>query len=99
MCRKFSAVQEHCPPEKLANRHSLSFFPFAHRLKWVSTRQSLLKQAEKLEGTSPDVPKIFGSAGALPSRKTIRYSPFAVVFPICPPTEVGVCETKPTKAG
>jgi hypothetical protein len=26
-----------------------------------------------LEGTSPDVPKIFGSAGALPSRKTIRY--------------------------
>ncbi|MFA0734645.1 MAG: hypothetical protein OGMRLDGQ_001145, partial [Candidatus Fervidibacter sp.] len=40
-------------------------------------RQSLLKQAEKLEGTSPDVPKIFGSAGALPSRKTIRYSPFA----------------------
>jgi len=30
-----------------------------------------------LEGTSPDVPKIFGSAGALPSRKTTRYSPFA----------------------
>jgi hypothetical protein len=28
-----------------------------------------------LEGTSPDVPKIFGSAGALPSRKTTRYSP------------------------
>jgi hypothetical protein len=31
---------------------------------------------EKLEGASPDAPKIFGSAGALPSRKT-RYSPFA----------------------
>jgi hypothetical protein len=25
---------------------------------------------EKLEGASPDAPKIFGSAGALPSRKT-----------------------------
>jgi hypothetical protein len=24
---------------------------------------------EKLEGASPDAPKIFGSAGALPSRK------------------------------
>jgi hypothetical protein len=31
-----------------------------------------------LEGASPDVPKIFGSAGALPSRKTTRYSPFAI---------------------
>jgi len=28
-------------------------------------------------GASPDVPKIFGSARALPSRKTTRYSPFA----------------------
>jgi hypothetical protein len=45
---------------------------FAHRLKSVAAKQNLLKQAEKLEGTSPDVPKFFGSAGALPSRKTIR---------------------------
>jgi hypothetical protein len=40
-------------------------------------KRSLLKQAElKLEGASPDAPKIFGSAGALPSRKplAIRYS-------------------------
>jgi hypothetical protein len=35
---------------------------------------------EKLEGASPDAPKIFGSAGALPSRKT-RYSPFATRHP------------------
>jgi hypothetical protein len=33
-----------------------------------------------LEGTSPDVPRIFGSAGALPSRKSpaIRHSPFII---------------------
>jgi len=36
----------------------------------VAAKQNLLKQAEKLEGTSPDVPKFFGSAGALPSKKT-----------------------------
>jgi hypothetical protein len=35
--------------------------------------------AKILEGASPDAPKIFGSAGALPSRKT-RYSLFAAVF-------------------
>jgi len=35
-----------------------------------------------LEGASPDVPKIFGSAEALPSRKplAIRYSPLAAGF-------------------
>jgi hypothetical protein len=54
-------------------------------------KRSLLKQAEKLEGASPDAPKIFGSAGALPSRKplAIRYSlPFwlgrSLALPICP---------------
>jgi hypothetical protein len=40
----------------------------------VAAKQNLLKQAEKLEGTSPDVPKFFGSAGALPSKK----KPFAI---------------------
>jgi hypothetical protein len=44
----------------------------------VAAKQNLLKQAEKLEGTSPDVPKFFGSAGALPSKKkktfAIRHS-------------------------
>jgi hypothetical protein len=44
----------------------------------VAAKQNLLKQAEKLEGTSPDVPKFFGSAGALPSKKTICYSPIAI---------------------
>jgi hypothetical protein len=39
----------------------------------VAAKQNLLKQAEKLEGTSPDVPKFFGSAEALPSQK-----PFAI---------------------
>jgi hypothetical protein len=37
-----------------------------------------LKQAEKLEGTSPDVPKFFGSAGALPSKK--KHLPFATRY-------------------
>jgi hypothetical protein len=63
----------------------------------VSTRQSLLKQAEKLEGTSPDVPKIFGSAGALPSRKTIRYS--LSFFPFAHRLKSVSTETKPTEAG
>jgi hypothetical protein len=31
-----------------------------------------------LESASPDVPKIFGSAGPLPSRKTIRHSLLAI---------------------
>jgi hypothetical protein len=39
----------------------------------VAAKQNLLKWAEKTEGTSPDVPKFFGSAGALPSQK-----PFAI---------------------
>jgi len=38
--------------------------------RWLRKR-SLLKQAEKLEGASHDAPKIFGSAGALPSRKLV----------------------------
>jgi hypothetical protein len=40
----------------------------------VAAKRNLLKQAEKLEGTSPDVLKFFGSAGALPSKK----KPFAI---------------------
>jgi hypothetical protein len=55
-----------------------------------------------LEGTSPDVPKFFGSAGALPSRKTIRRRfQFGsnLVFQFRPPTEVGGYEMKPAKAG
>jgi len=44
-----------------------------------------------LEGASLDAPKIFGSAGALPSRKplAIRYSPLAAVL-----AEVGVCKNE-----
>jgi hypothetical protein len=49
-----------------------SLFANLTELKSVAAKRNLLKQAEKLEGTSPDVPKFFGSAGALPSRKTIR---------------------------
>jgi hypothetical protein len=49
----------------------------APRFKSVATKTKPAKAGwEKLEGASPDAPKIFGSAGALPSRKT-RYSPFA----------------------
>jgi hypothetical protein len=48
----------------------------------VAAKQNLLKQAEKLEGTSPDVPKFFGSAGALPSKKkkNICHSPLATRY-------------------
>jgi hypothetical protein len=47
----------------------------------VAAKRNLLKQAEKLEGTSPDVPKFFGSAGALPSKKkTICHSPLATRY-------------------
>jgi hypothetical protein len=45
----------------------------------VAAKQNLLKQAEKLEGTSPDVPKFFGSAGALPSKKK-KHLPFATRY-------------------
>jgi hypothetical protein len=33
-----------------------------------------LQRLAKLEGASPDAPRIFGSAGTLPSRKNLRYS-------------------------
>jgi hypothetical protein len=57
----------------------------------VAAKQNLLKQAEKLEGTSPDVPKFFGSAGALPSKKTICHSPLAtryLTLPVLLPFDV-----------
>jgi hypothetical protein len=39
-----------------------------------------IHSAKILEGASPDVPKIFGSAEALPSRKTTRHSLFAIRY-------------------
>jgi len=49
MRRKFSAVQEHCPPEKLFaavfSSSVTSSSNFVHRLKSVATKWSLLKQA------------------------------------------------------
>jgi hypothetical protein len=59
------AQQEPCPPNSF---RPSSHAPFLSR--WLRKR-SLLKQAEKLEGASHDAPKIFGSAGALPSRKLV----------------------------
>jgi hypothetical protein len=50
-----------------------------------------------LEGTSPDVPKIFGSAGALPSRKTTRYS--LAFLPFVHRLKLVAAKTKPAKAG
>jgi len=44
-------------------------------LKGDETRQIKLTE---LEDASPDVPKNFGSAGALPSRKTNHYSLLAI---------------------
>jgi hypothetical protein len=68
--------------------------------EFFSERQ--ICSAKILEGASPDAPKIFGSAGALPSRKTIRRRfQFGsnLVFQFRPPTEVGGYEMKPAKAG
>jgi hypothetical protein len=48
--------------------------------QWLVTEfyERRIHSAKILEGASLDAPKIFSSAGALPSRKTIcRYSPFA----------------------
>jgi hypothetical protein len=68
--------------------------------------------AKNLEGASPDVPKIFGSAGALPSRKLIHQSLIAnrqslsfwlggsLAFPFLPHRLKSVAtKTKPAKAG
>jgi hypothetical protein len=47
--------------------------------QWLMTNFSerRIHSAKILDGASLDAPKIFSSAGALPSRKTTRYSPFA----------------------
>jgi len=45
----------------------MSLVPCPVLSRWLQKR-SLLKQAERLEGIFPDVPKFFGSAGALPSK-------------------------------
>jgi hypothetical protein len=54
---------------------------------------------QRKEGTSPDVPKIFGNAWAVPSRKrhslfTTRQLPFAIRFlpdlPICRPADLPI---------
>jgi hypothetical protein len=91
---KFSAAQERCPPEKTI-RHSLlaiccrfgsagaSPSHFIHRLKSVLQKRSLLKQSEKLEGASPDAPKIFRQRRSAALQKKLfatRHSLFAVVL-------------------
>jgi hypothetical protein len=70
-------VQERCLPENLPFHYS----PIAIRYSPLAAALMRRKFSAALEGASPDAPKIFGSAGALPSRKlAIRYSPLAV-FP------------------
>jgi hypothetical protein len=69
-----------------------------------SGRSPTLQRLAKLEGASPDAPRIFGSAGALPSRKVIYQSPIAIrcrfrlgrslALPISLPTEVGGYENE-----
>jgi hypothetical protein len=81
MCRKFSAVQEHCPPEKLlATRHSL--FAAVSRLADLP----ISRLADNLARQEPRPPNssVFGWAGAQPSKLlfAIRYSLLAVTpFP------------------
>jgi hypothetical protein len=49
--------------------------------QWLMTDfdERRIHSAKILEGASPDAPKFFGSAGALPSRKTICHSLFATL--------------------
>jgi hypothetical protein len=71
-------VQERYLPENLPFHHS----PIAIRYSPLAAVLMRRKFSAALEGASPDAPKIFGSAGALPSRKlVIRYSPLAVFPP------------------
>jgi hypothetical protein len=72
-------MQEHCPPENhslFATRHSLPFW-----LKSVSKKTKPAKAGwEKLEGASPDAPKIFRQCMSTALQNllfAIRYSPLA----------------------
>jgi len=69
-------VQERCLPENLPFHYS----PIAIRYSPLAAALMRRKFSAALEGASPDAPKIFGSAGALPSRKpfAIRYSLFTI---------------------
>jgi hypothetical protein len=50
--------------------------------QWLMTDfpERRIHSAKILEGASLDVPKIFSSAGALPSRKTLCQSLFAIRY-------------------
>jgi hypothetical protein len=68
-------VQERYLPENLPFHYS----PIAIRYSPLAAVLMRRKFSAVLEGASPDAPKIFGSAGALPSRKlAIRYSLFTI---------------------
>jgi hypothetical protein len=69
-------VQERYLPENLPFHYS----PIAIRYSPLAAVLMRRKFSAALEGASPDAPKIFGSAGALPSRKplAIRYSLFTI---------------------
>jgi hypothetical protein len=69
-------VQERYLPENLPFHYS----PIAIRYSPLAAALMRRKFSAALEGASPDAPKIFGSAGALPSRKpfAIRYSLFTI---------------------
>jgi hypothetical protein len=91
-------VQERYLPENLPFHHS----PIAIRYSPLAAALMRRKFSAALEGASPDAPKIFGSAGALPSRKpfairyslfTIRQSPIAnrCRFPTCRFADFTIC--------
>jgi hypothetical protein len=66
-------------------RRKIGWHIYCRAETFRSVRSPTLQRLAKLEGASPDAPKIFGSAGTLPSKTNyhpllaIRYSPFAAV--------------------
>jgi hypothetical protein len=61
---------------RLVRNFALPFLP--HRLKSVATKRSLLKQAKRLEGASPDAPNFSAVREHCPPDKIIRRSlPFS----------------------
>jgi hypothetical protein len=64
------------PTTWLGRNFALPFLP--HRLKSVATKRSPLKQAERLEGASPDAPNFSAVREHCPPDKIIRHSlPFS----------------------
>ncbi|MFZ8851180.1 MAG: hypothetical protein ACO2PL_03665, partial [Armatimonadota bacterium] len=74
----FTFATRHSLFAAVSARRSLSFPFLPHRLKSVATKRSPLKQAERLEGASPDAPNFSAVREHCPPDKIIRHSlPFS----------------------